>query len=1643
MFRMTLLIALTVLLLSCGLSTQGTLTELERLSTDAVVQDKSVESPVAPMMTQDKPQESPTPVPVAKNTVESPVAPVMTQDKPQESPTPVPVAKNTVESPVAPMMTQDKPQESPTPVPVAKNTVETPVAPMMTQDKPQESPTPTQQIELEVAPMGPPWAGDSSIGLKAVYNDTVVKATMTSFSSEVVLVTDIYHSGSDNRYSPILKFNLSVSEYLTGTGPTSTVAILLNANTYETRDEANYDLARILAERDGQWDDREAILFMVSDPEISYGTVLDGLFDQDDHFFLSKSETFSYDDMYSLHSESHRKWLPAVATTTAGDAQEFLLDVPPTDATINLGDLRKRVSEVAAELVAGDGSEAYITCLRYKYEDLTNQQNWPGERGGPYSSWKVDHNVVSGMPAGTVLDKHQGYGRYPDSGVRVKRWVENRDADLFTYEHGVVTNLDEDDDGDFDRITYDIMVQTVRPLIAGEYSFDFKESTPYYQQCNYVISDPWTVTVASPPSIPHEFFFDPVAVGTTVAANSTDGVLKPASFTGANGATTTISSLAWEPASTSSAATDGQVKLLLTSDSGPYDVMGEHILDFIALDGSVSLSLDMFDATVESGTATSSHSVTWPLSSQPWDADDKLMVQIREAPPSCRSSSVIPDARTSPGLVGDCEVLMAARDTLDGTATLNWGFDTALVDWEGVTIGRTPRRVTRLRVQRGGLTGGIPPELSGLSALMVLDLSGNRLEGEIPPELGELSALTDLDLSSNRLTGEIPSELGQLSELEWLFLEGNRLSGEILPEIGGLTALRRLYLQYNSLTGGIPPEIGGLTDLFHLWLYGNRLGGTIPWELVNLSGLDLLQLGDNGFTGCVPVGLREVRLNDIASLRLADCTHGLVGAPQGLEASVAADAFSLTWSAVAGAGQYEAQYAEGSGGDWDVVGTTTATSTVFAPDGGAACGTTYRFRVRAYGDTRTHAAGWGPESSEVPVTTGACNRAPEFASTTYSFRVAEDAATSTAVGAVTATDADGDMLEYRITSGNTSSSFSVGTSTGEIAVAGMLDYETTPSHVLTVEASDGRGGSATATVHIAITDVAEDTPPAPTGLSASLTAGEFSLSWDPLTGASHYEAQYRDDPTGNWDVIGTTTVTSTVFSPVGGPACGTTYRFRVRAYGDAQTRAAGWGPESSESTVTTQPCNRPPEFATSTYSFTVAEDAATSTVVGTVLATDPDDAVVYHSITTGNEALRFSITSTGGEIALAQQLDYESVSSYTLTVEASDRNEPEAGVATTSVRVQVANVGEASPPAPTGLMASETGEEFTLRWDAISGVAHYEGQYRSGSGQDWTTAGTTTATTLSFRPADGPRCGGATYEFRVRAHGDGEAFVAAWGTESGTVSVTTGACNRPPAFADSSHSFTVNENAATSTSVGTLSATDPDNDSLTYRITEGNDDGLFAIGAGTGAITVAGALDHATGAFHVLNVEADDDRGGVATSTVDVTVILPGCRTGQAVEYPLSHPQLVRDCSILLAARDTLAGSGTLNWSTSLRMSDWDGVWLGSVPNMYVKDLRLENAGLAGTIPAVLEGLKDMRILELTDNSLSGQIPPGLGRLSELTHLYLSDNGLSGPIPPQLANLAELEVLYLSDNSLTGTIPSGLRDVENSDLERMEMDYCP
>ncbi len=81
------------------------------------------------------------------------------------------------------------------------------------------------------------------------------------------------------------------------------------------------------------------------------------------------------------------------------------------------------------------------------------------------------------------------------------------------------------------------------------------------------------------------------------------------------------------------------------------------------------------------------------------------------------------------------------------------------------------------------------------------------------------------------------------------------------------------------------------------------------------------------------------------------------------------------------------------------------------------------------------------------------------------------------------------------------------------------------------------------------------------------------------------------------------------------------------------------------------------------------------------------------------------------------------------------------------------------------------------------------------------------------------------------------------------------------------------------------------------------------------------------------------------------------CENGTVVADPTNNPALVADCSVLLALRDELAGSATLNWSASLPIDDWDGVSVrhhSAILPQRVIDLDLRSSGLGNTITGCL-----------------------------------------------------------------------------------------
>ncbi len=102
--------------------------------------------------------------------------------------------------------------------------------------------------------------------------------------------------------------------------------------------------------------------------------------------------------------------------------------------------------------------------------------------------------------------------------------------------------------------------------------------------------------------------------------------------------------------------------------------------------------------------------------------------------------------------------------------------------------------------------------------------------------------------------------------------------------------------------------------------------------------------------------------------------------------------------------------------------------------------------------------------------------------------------------------------------------------------------------------------------------------------------------------------------------------------------------------------------------------------------FSVVENSPAGTVVGTLVATDPDGGPLTYSVTGGTGQGGFLVNPTSGQITVANssRLDFETEPSFTLQVQASDNGTPRLS-ANATITIELTNVDEGVPAAPKNL----------------------------------------------------------------------------------------------------------------------------------------------------------------------------------------------------------------------------------------------------------------------------------------------------------------------------------------------------------------------
>ncbi|XP_012058840.1 PREDICTED: protocadherin-15 [Atta cephalotes] len=104
------------------------------------------------------------------------------------------------------------------------------------------------------------------------------------------------------------------------------------------------------------------------------------------------------------------------------------------------------------------------------------------------------------------------------------------------------------------------------------------------------------------------------------------------------------------------------------------------------------------------------------------------------------------------------------------------------------------------------------------------------------------------------------------------------------------------------------------------------------------------------------------------------------------------------------------------------------------------------------------------------------------------------------------------------------------------------------------------------------------------------------------------------------------------------------------------------------------------------------------------------------------------------------------------------------------------------------------------------------------------------------------------------------------------VNVIPGPNTRSPVFQQPVYEVQVSEGASINSTVATITATDPENDPVSYSIVSGNDLRQFAIGDKSGVITVIRKLDREDLTRYQLLIKAEDTGGLYSTATVNIMV---------------------------------------------------------------------------------------------------------------------------------------------------------------------------
>jgi hypothetical protein len=541
----------------------------------------------------------------------------------------------------------------------------------------------------------------------------------------------------------------------------------------------------------------------------------------------------------------------------------------------------------------------------------------------------------------------------------------------------------------------------------------------------------------------------------------------------------------------------------------------------------------------------------------------------------------------------------------------------------------------------------------------------------------------------------------------------------------------------------------------------------------------------------------------------------------------------------------------------------------------------------------------GVDTQAIAVTVTNVNEAPVITSDGAGAAAAVGAAENqAAVTTVTSDDVDGGTAAYSIVGGADASRFTIDAVTGVLTFVVAPNFEAPADtgadnvYDVTVQVSDGNGGTDTQAVAVTVTNVNE--APAITSdgsaATASISAAENQTAVTTVTSSDVDGGVPSYSIVGGADAARFAIDSATgVLTFVAAPNFETPADSGADNVYDVTVQVAdgNGGTDTQAIAVTVTNVNEAPVITSNGSGATASASAAENqTAVTTVTSSDVDGGTAAYSIIGGADAARFAIDSTTGVLTFVVAPDFESPTDagadngYSVTVQVSDGN---GGADTQAIAVTVSNVNEAPVITSNGGAAtaavSAVENQIAVTTIASSDVDGGTATYSIIGGSDAAHFAIDSATgALTFVAApnfEAPADAGSDNVYDVIlqvADGNG-------GVDTQAIAVTVTNVNEAPAITSNGSGATASASAAENqTAVTTVTSSDVDGGAAVYSIVGGADAARFEIDSATGALTFVAAPDFESSTdaggdnVYDVTVQVSDGNGGLDTQAIAVTV---------------------------------------------------------------------------------------------------------------------------------------------------------------------------